>query len=142
MSPTSITIHSTANPKSTAIQERNWLVNPLNTRDASWHIAIDDEMAVEAIPLNEVAYHAGDYTGNRTSIGIEICESGDREKTLNNSAIVVAKLLKKYGWGTDKLKRHYDWSGKNCPRILNITWDWSGWTAFKLLVDEKLKEMD
>jgi N-acetylmuramoyl-L-alanine amidase len=117
-------------------------VNPLNTRDASWHIAIDDEMAVEAIPLNEVAYHAGDYTGNRTSIGIEICESGDREKTLNNSAIVVAKLLKKYGWGTDKLKRHYDWSGKNCPRILNITLDWSGWTAFKLLVDEKLKEMD
>lgn len=141
MTPTSVTVHSTANPNSTALNERNWLVNPANTREASWHIAVDDKMAVQAIPLTEVAYHAGTYTGNRTSIGIEICESGDRKKTLNNASIVIAEILKRKGWGTDRLRRHYDWSGKNCPRILNLSGDWHEWYQFKRLVDEKLRGM-
>ena len=39
---TSITVHNTGNPKSTAMNERNWLVNPNNSRVASFHIAIDE----------------------------------------------------------------------------------------------------
>mgnify|MGYP001014253354 CR=1 FL=1 len=81
-----ITIHSTANTKSTAQNERDWLVNPSNSRKASWHIAVDEKEAIEAIPLDEIAYHAGDKIGNNLSIGIEICESGNREKTLKNAA--------------------------------------------------------
>ena len=45
------------------------------------------------IPLNEVARHAGDGgsgTGNRRSISIEICESGDRAKTLENAIKLTA----------------------------------------------------
>ena len=40
---TSITIHSTANEKSTAENERAWLDNINNKRNASWHYVIDEK---------------------------------------------------------------------------------------------------
>lgn len=141
MTPEYITIHSTGNPTSTARNERAWLTNPNNNVTASWHIVVDEKEAIEAIPLNEVAWHAGDGgngTGNRKSIGIEICESGDRQKTLQNAAELVAKLLKERGWGVDKLRRHYDWSGKICPRIFYDGGKWTGWEQFKEAVRKEL----
>ncbi len=137
LNPQYITIHSTGNPTSTAMNERNWLVNPSNTRVASWHIAVDEKMAVEAIPLDEVAYHTGTSAGNNTSIGIEICESGDRAKTIQNATKLTAKLLHERGWGVDRLKRHFDWSGKVCPRIMSAN-NWEGWNAFKIQVQREL----
>lgn len=137
---TSITIHSTANPKSTALNERNWLVNPSNDRKASWHIAVDDKEAVEAIPLDEVAYHSGSSVGDRTSIGIEICESGDRGKTLDNTIKLTAKMLHERNWGIDKLRRHYDWSKKICPGILSAN-NWEGWNGFKIQVQRELDKL-
>ena len=77
---------------------------------------MDEKEAIEVLPLNEVAWQAGDggsSTGNRKSIGIEICESGDRQKTLANAANLVAKMLNERGWGVDRLRRHYDWSKEN-----------------------------
>lgn len=140
ITPTGITIHSTANPKSTAINERNWLVNPSNTRTASWHIAVDENMAVEAIPLNEKAIHASSTMGNNTTIGIEICESGNREKTLKNAVALVAKMLHERNWSVDRLKRHFDWNGKNCPRIFNYN-NWEGWAKFKNDVQAELNRL-
>lgn len=140
MTATSITIHSTANPKSTALNERNWLVSPSNDRTASWHIVVDDKEIIEAIPLNEVAYHAGKREGNNTSIGIEICESGDRAKTIQNTIELVAKMLHERKWGTDKLKRHFDWSGKVCPGILSKN-NWEGWRAFIIQVERELNKL-
>jgi len=100
---------------------------------------VDEKEAIEAIPLNEVAWHAGDGNGqgNRASIGIEICESGNREKTLRNAVQLVAKLLKERGWGVDRLRRHFDWSGKICPRILQPN-NWAGWEQFKKDVAREL----
>ncbi len=140
MIPQYITIHSTGNPNSIAQDERGWLINPKNDRTASWHICVDEKEAVEAIPLNEVAWHAGDGvkgTGNRASIAIEICESGNRQKTLENTIQLVAKILKERGWNTNKLRRHYDWSGKSCPRILMAN-NWAGWEQFKRNVQKEL----
>lgn len=137
MKPQYLTIHSTGNPSSTAKNERAWLTNPSNTRTASWHIVVDQNEAIEAIPLNEVAYHAGTAAGNSKSIGLEICESGNREKTLAHAAEVAASILKKYGWGVDRLRRHHDWSGKICPRILQPN-NWAGWGQFKRDVQKEL----
>lgn len=137
LNPQSITIHSTGNPTSTALNERAWLTNKANNRVASYHIVVDDKIAVEVLPLNEVAYHAGNATGNDTSIGIEICESGDRAKTLLNAAQLTAKLLSERNWGIDQLKRHYDWSKKNCPRIMSAN-NWEGWQGFKMMVQREL----
>lgn len=143
-----ITIHNTANPTSNALGERNWLVNPQNDRTASWHIAVDDKQVVEAIPLDEVAWHAGDRVGNATSIGVEICESGNYALAVENAAKWVAEELIKRNWGVDRLRRHFDWSGKICPRKMfdAKTKSWAKWGAFKNQVqrtmEEKRQEVD
>jgi len=136
MSPEYLTIHSTANPSSYASGERAWLTNTSNTRTASWHLVVDQNEVIEAIPLDEIAWHAGDGgsgTGNTKSIGLEICESGNRSTTLNQAIYLSAKILRDFGWDTSRLRRHYDWSGKICPRILidstyraaiHQTWEW------------------
>ncbi|CAM4187127.1 N-acetylmuramoyl-L-alanine amidase [Paenibacillus alkaliterrae] len=143
MAPTSITIHNTGNMKSTARNERAYLTNPSNNRTASYHIVIDEHEAIECIPLNESTWHAGDGgaadSGNRTSIGIEICESGNYARTLDNTAELVASMLKERGWGVDRLRRHYDWSRKICPRLMYDNGSWAGWAVFKNTVAAKLK---
>ena len=139
MTPKYLTIHSTGNPSSTAKNERAWLTNPTNDRTASYHIVVDEKEAIEVLPLNEVAWHAGDGNGqgNRASIGIEICESGNRAKTLQNAVKLVTKMLKERNWGVEKLRRHFDWSGKICPRILQPN-NWAGWNKFKQDVQKEL----
>ncbi|MCY9579288.1 N-acetylmuramoyl-L-alanine amidase [Paenibacillus alvei] len=141
MSATTITIHNTGNPSSTAKNERAWLTNPSNSRTASYHIVIDEREAIEVLPLNENAWHAGDGNGdgNRKSIGIEICESGNYAKTLENAADLVAKMLKERGWGTDRLRRHFDWSGKICPHLMYDGGKWTGWAQFKAEVEKRMK---
>lgn len=130
-----ITIHSTGNPTSTADSERRWLDNPENKREASWHYCIDEQECIEAIPSTEIAWHAG--TGNKESIGIEICESGNRKLTLERTAEFTAQLLKQHGLGIDRLKRHYDYTGKICPSIMSAN-NWDGWNDFKKQVEHYL----
>lgn len=146
MSATTITIHNTGNPSSSAAGERAWLTNPSNTRQASFHIVVDEREAIECIPLTENAWHAGDgsgaKSGNRTSIGVEICESGNYAKTLDNAGGLVAQMLKERGWGVDRLRRHYDWSGKICPRLMYDGGKWTGWAEFKAMVQTKLDELN
>lgn len=146
MNPTTITIHNTGNAKSSAANERAWLTNPSNTRQASYHIVVDDKEAIECIPLNENAWHSGDgsaaASGNRTSIGLEICESGNYAQTLENVTELVAKMLKERGWGVDRLRRHFDWSGKICPRLMYDGGKWTGWGLFKAAVNVKLGQID
>jgi len=144
MTATTITIHNTGNASSSAANERSWLTNKSNNRTASYHIAIDEKEAIECIPLNENAWHAGDGSksgsGNRTSIGIEICESGNYAKTLDNAVQLVASMLKERGWGVERLRRHFDWSGKICPRLMYDGGKWTGWEQFKSRVAALLEE--
>lgn len=130
--PRTITMHSTGNPTSTARNERDWLTNPANINEfAGWHVVVDDREAIEAMPLNEVAWHAGDGNGegNSFSIGVEVCESGNRARTLLNAAKVVAALLRENGMTTDNLRQHWNWNRKNCPRILRKGNGWSEFVA-------------
>lgn len=127
MNPSTFTIHSTGNANSTARNERDYLTNPQNTTDTGFHLVVDEKECICCIPFTEVAYHAGDGAngpGNTTSVAMEICESGDRDKTLKHAAEVAAWFLKGRGWGVDRLRQHHDWSGKNCPRILRDTGRW------------------
>ena len=127
-----ITAHSTGNLSSTPQGERNWLNNTTNKRLAAWHDCVGEGIVIRAIPHTEPAWHCGNDYGNKHSIGIEIVESGDRCKVLMTAAEYIADLLRERGWGIDRLKRHYDWTGKNCPRILidkayikgNMNWEW------------------
>lgn len=143
MIPEYITIHSTGN-NAPAKNERAYLTNPKNERTASYHIVIDEKEAIECLPLNEVGWHAGDGgngTGNRKTIGIEISQGGDRAKTVQNSVELVAKLLHERNWGVDRLRRHFDWSGKICPSIMAQN-NWAGWAGFKIQVQRELDRLE
>ncbi|WP_241492677.1 MULTISPECIES: N-acetylmuramoyl-L-alanine amidase [Exiguobacterium] len=97
-----------------------------NNNQVSFHIAIDDKEAVEAISFNRNAWHAGDerWQGNRASICIEICYSksdGARYNAAEANAIeYTAQALIQLGLDGDDIRFHKEWSGKNCPhRILD-----------------------
>lgn len=137
ITPTSITIHSTNNATSTAKNERDNLAREDNLRRASFHIAVDENEAIECIPLNEKALHSGTSVGNNSSISIEMCESGNRSKVINNTVKLVAQMLHERNWGVNKLKRHYDWSGKNCPSIMSAN-NWNKWSVFLNDVNKEL----
>ena len=124
--PTGIIVHSTANPRSNAMNERNWLVNPINLLAASWNVAIDGYRAVIAIPIDEVSNGTLSRDSNRNDIQIEICESGDREATLRNAINYIASLCIEYKIPIEKVRKHADVQIKNCPRILIDTgrWEW------------------
>lgn len=137
MVPSYITVHNTANDAS-ARNEASYMRN--NNNQVSFHDVVDDKEVIHCISHNRNAWHAGDVgsgTGNRKSIGIEICysKSGGSRFTAaeKNAAAYIAKLLKQKGWGLDRVKRHKDWSGKNCPhRTMAL-----GWTRFlNMIADE------
>lgn len=132
MKPIYLTVHSTGNPKSTAKNERAWLTNPSNTSTTGYHYVVDDKEVIEVAPPNMVMWHAGDGkgNGNMKSIGIEICESGNRQKSLDNAVELIVYLMKVHNIGIDKVVRHYDWSKKNCPWIMNADKKWTLWKQF------------
>lgn len=125
MTPKGICIHNTANDAS-ARNEISYMQS--NNNEVSFHIAVDDQEAIQGLPLDRNAWHAGDGgngQGNRNYIAVEICYSksgGSRfEAAEKRAAKEVAALLKKYGWGTDKIKDHRSFSGKNCPHRTNMS---------------------
>lgn len=131
--PRYITVHSTANT-ATAQNEADNVCNNSPQMQVSFHVVVDDKQAIQVLPFNEVAWHAGDGmgTGNTASIGIEICEGGDRAKALINAANVVKELMSAYNIDRNNVTTHRAWSGKNCPRILldsryqvnSMDWAW------------------
>lgn len=124
MTPEYITIHETANTgKGANAQAHANLQSNGNSRQASWHIQVDDVQAIQSLPFDEAGIHAGDGTygdGNRKSIGVEICvnSDGDFEKTLDNAAAVIGQLMKQFNIPSHKVVPHKHWSGKNCPTNL------------------------
>lgn len=138
MQAEAITVHNTAND-ACASDEVAYLTR--NDLEVSFHIAVDDVEAIQAIPFNRNAWHAGDGKygkGNRKTIAIEICYSksgGVRfDKAEINAAKLIAQLLKERGWGIDKVTKHQDYSGKYCPhRTLD-----KGWTRFLNMVCAEL----
>ncbi|WP_308201604.1 peptidoglycan recognition protein family protein [Priestia endophytica] len=124
MNASYITFHNTANDAS-AENEVSYMNS--NNNQVSYHFAVDDKEVVQALPVNRSGWHCGDgkgaKSGNRTSIGVEICYSksgGERYKKAEELGIkFIAQLLHEYGWGVNRVKRHQEWSGKYCPhRVL------------------------
>lgn len=139
ITPKGITVHNTANDAS-ALNEIAYMTN--NNYEISYHYAVDDIQAVQGLPLNRNGWHASDGTGpgNMTTIAIEICYSlsgGARfDKAEENAAELIAQLLKQYGWGIDRVKRHYDYAPnkKYCP---HRTMD-KGWNRFLNMIQSKM----
>ena len=128
MKPIYITVHNTANLARTANAEMHsrYVKNP--STKASWHFTVDDGNVIyQHLPLTESGFHAGDGggSGNRQSIGIEICENaGINQAKANDNAIwLIQKLMKDHKIPVTRVVPHKHWSGKNCPSKLLPAWD-------------------
>ncbi|SJZ57475.1 peptidoglycan recognition protein family protein [Anaerorhabdus furcosa] len=129
LNPKYITIHNTGNNAS-AQNEINYMKK--NLSNTSFHIAVDDKVAILGIPLNRNAWHAGDGSkgiGNRESIGIEICYSTDyssdrHSKAFYNAIEVTKQLMIEFNIPIENVRQHYDWSKKNCPHRIRKEGTW------------------
>ena len=148
-----VVVHDTGSPSAgaDATMHNNYIkslnANTGEDRVVSWHFTIDDKLCYQHLPLDEVAWHAGDgshrygdvYTnstykktdciggGNYNGIGIESCvhNGTDYTYTMRRLAKLVAGLLVKYNLGIDRVKQHWHFSGKNCPQVMRESNRWN-----------------
>ena len=119
--PQYIVIHYTANPGSSAKQNRDYFDNLQNTHityaSAQFVIGLEGEI-IQCVPCNEIAYCSNSL--NDQCISIEMCHPDDtgnfNDATYNSCVYLVAHLMNYYHMDMDHLIRHYDVTGKNCPK--------------------------
>lgn len=116
----SVFVHYTANPGTSAKQNRSYFSNLGETheRSASAHFIIGYEgEIIQCIPLDEQAYAV--MTRNNDSISIECCyldEDGQfTQETYDSLIHLLAWLKQEYNLENEDILRHYDCGGKLCP---------------------------
>ncbi len=116
-----IVVHYTANPKSTAIQNRNYFegLKDSGAAKASSHfvIGLDGEI-VQCIPSSEISYASNER--NVDTLSIECCHSDETGKfnkhTYKSLVHLTAWLCCEFNISPDDIIRHYDVTGKSCPK--------------------------
>ncbi|MBM0064914.1 peptidoglycan recognition protein family protein [Alkalicoccobacillus gibsonii] len=131
ITPTYITEHETANTsKGAGAATHARYVKGQNAidRSVSWHYTVDHKEIIQHLPDNEMGWHAG-ATGNRQSIGIELCvnSDGDFNKAKANAAWLVRHLMAKHNIPITRVVSHQFWTGKNCPA--NLLKEWGSYIA-------------
>ena len=115
-----IVIHYTANPGTSAMQNRDYFEGLKDSHEtsASSHfiIGLEGEI-VQCIPTAEQSYASNDR--NSDSIAIECCHEDETGKfndaTYDSLVATTAWLCGKFDLTTDDVIRHYDITGKMCP---------------------------
>lgn len=131
---TGIVIHYTANPGSAAQQNRDYFNSLQDGHDTSvsshFIVGLDGEI-VQCVPTWEVAYASNER--NHDTISIECCHPDSSGKFNNETYIslvrLTAFLCEKFDLDADAVIRHYDVTGKNCPKYFVENED--AWTLFK-----------
>lgn len=138
-----IIVHWVGNAGSSAIANRNYFESLATSHKtyASSHyvIGLNGEI-IRCISENEVAFHSGSYSMNRKSIGIENChpawDGKFNENTYNSLVELCADICNRYGLSVNNIIRHYDVTGKNCPKYYVEHKD--EWIKFKNDVANKI----
>lgn len=107
LSPKYLAVHSTANPGAPAINHVN-----LWKRDPKYavHAVSDWKEAYHTVPWDRLCYQVGN--GNKTCIGIEICEATNEADFMRGMEIARAaiwEMLNMKGWNVDQHVRSHDW---------------------------------
>lgn len=136
-----VVIHYTANPGSTALDNRNYfngLQNGQGTSVSSHFVVGLEGEIVQCIPTWEMAYASN--SRNKDTVAIECChpdETGEfTEETYTSLVQLTAYLCAKYELDEDDVIRHYDVTGKNCPKFFVENED--AWEEFKNHVADAL----
>ena len=150
-----IVIHYTANDGDTDEGNGNYFAN--NIVGASAHYFVDDDSITRSVPDDYIAWAVGGskykntkggaFYGkctNANSISIELCDTKKNgvydftETTMKNAADLVKLLMEKYTVPVERVIRHYDVTGKVCPKP--FVDDEKAWKEFKeRLVDNMEK---
>lgn len=144
MVPRYITIHETSNYNvgANAEMHRRFVNQGGGSGNVSWHFTVDDSEIVEHLPTTENGWHAGDGgsgTGNRESIGIELCVNADGDFTATRAlaARLVARLMETRNIPIERVVQHNHWSGKNCPLIIRRDGLWDGFIQSVRAITER-----
>ncbi len=134
-----VVIHYVQNPGSTADENRRYFANLAKNHDtkASSHFIVGLEGEIlQLVPLDEIAYCSND--ANEDTISIECChpdKSGKfNDKTYASVVQLTAWLCALYNLEADDVIRHYDVTGKMCPRYYVKHED--AWEQFKKDVED------
>ena len=119
-----IVVHYTANKGDTAKNNVDYFARA--TTKTSAHYFVDEKEVWQSVREKDTAYHCGadtykhPFCRNGNSIGVEMCllgKSGNiRPGTIDTALSVVRQLMAAYDIPIDRVLRHYDVTGKNCPR--------------------------
>lgn len=129
-----IVIHYTANPGSTAQNNRDYFEGLKDSHETSvsshFVVGLDGEI-IQCVPTWELAYASN--SRNQDTVSIECChpdESGEfTDKTYKSLVQLTAWLCDKFGLTQNDVIRHYDVTGKICPKY--FVEDEKAWELFK-----------
>lgn len=116
-----VVIHYTGNPGTTATQNRHYYGELATTKEASvssnFVVGIEGEV-IQCVPSDEVAYASNNR--NSDTLSIEVCHKDKSGKFTDASYESVVKLTaylcEKFDLKEDQIIRHYDVTGKKCPK--------------------------
>ena len=116
-----VVIHYVGNPGTSAKNNRNYFANLsiTHTTSASSHFIVGLEgEVIQCVPLSEISYASNQR--NVDTVAIEVChpdETGEfNPETMASLVKLTAWLCDTFDLETDQVIRHYDVSGKECPR--------------------------
>lgn len=132
-----IVIHDTGNPAPGAGADAHKRYFMTTDRKASADFLVDDKKIIKINNYYKYfTWHCGDGRGkygitNSNSIGIEMCinSDGKYQKTVNDTIILVYKLMKELNIDINHVVRHYDASRKRCPGSMAGN-NWVKWDDF------------
>ena len=139
---TGIVIHYTANPGSTAQENRDYFNSLQYTQEteasSNFAIGVDGEI-IQCVPTWEVAYASNER--NMDTVSIECCHPDDSgaftDETYRSLVQLTAWLCEKFDLTQDDVIRHYDVTGKICPKYFVDHED--EWTGFKANVGKAME---
>lgn len=129
-----IVVHYTANSGSSAKANRDYFESLKDTHktktSSNFIIGIEGEI-IQCVPTWEVAYASNDR--NKDTVSIECCHPDDSGKftkdTYRSLVQLTAWLCMKFDLNENDVIRHYDVTGKNCPKY--FVEDEKAWEGFK-----------
>lgn len=140
---TGIVIHYTANPGSTAQENRDYFNGLQYSQETSassnFIVGLEGEV-IQCVPTWEVAYASNER--NHDTMSIEVCHPDATgkftEDTYGSLVQLTAWLCVKFGLSQDDVIRHYDVTGKNCPKYFVEHED--AWETFKDQVGQAIQK--
>lgn len=129
-----IVVHYTANPGASAQANRDYFENLKDTHktktSSNFIVGLEGEI-IQCVPTWEVAYASNDR--NKDTVSIECCHPDDSGKftkdTYRSLVQLTAWLCMKFDLDEEDVIRHYDVTGKICPKY--FVEDEDAWEGFQ-----------